>query len=92
MKLETGQMLLTAGVAAKVKKDKEFMEFVNRSIERHKNGDWGDTCKEDAQLNEESLKGEGRLFSVYKQDNNTKIWIITEWDRSYTTVLFPDEY
>ena len=50
---------------------------------------------EDAQLNNEALTfGSDRLFSVYNPADHPdwRIWIITEWDRSVTTVLFPDEY
>lgn len=55
----------------------------------------GDCCAEDAQLNNDALaSGNDRLFSVYNPADHPdwRIWIITEWDRSVTTVLFPDEY
>ena len=43
-------------------------------------------------LNDASVKGEGRLMSRYQTDNGTSFWIITEWDRSVTTILLPLEY
>ena len=57
---------------------------------RHANGDWGDVCKEDWKSNDEALKNGLRLLSEYKLPDGRRIWIITEWDRSATTLLFPD--
>jgi len=60
-------------------------------LRRHAMGDWGDLCTEDAQSNEDGLKEGGRLLSVYGAGEN-RFWIITEWDRSVTTVLMPEDY
>ncbi|MBK9260237.1 MAG: hypothetical protein IPM54_10420 [Polyangiaceae bacterium] len=59
---------------------------------RHANGDWGDLEEEDKRANELALKDDERLVSAYKFDDGRKMYIITEWDRSYTTVLLPEEY
>ena len=65
---------------------------------RHQNGDWGDICEEDKKLNDEAVKYEGdsdrqqRILSAYELPGNNKIWIITEWDRSSTCILMPEEY
>lgn len=59
---------------------------------RHANGDWGDVCKEDWKSNDEALKNGLRLLSEYKLPDGRRIWIITEWDRSATTLLFPEDY
>ena len=59
---------------------------------RHPNGDWGDVCKEDWKSNDEALKNGLRLLSEYKLPDDRRIWIITEWDRSATTLLFPEDY
>lgn len=59
---------------------------------RHANGDWGDVCKEDRKSNDEALKNGERLLSEYKLPDGRRIWIITEWDRSATTLLFPEDY
>ena len=59
---------------------------------RHVSGDWGDVCEEDRKENEFALGEHLRLFSVYHLCDGTKIWIITEADRSVTTILLPDEY
>ncbi len=59
---------------------------------RHANGDWGDVCKGDWKSNDEALKNGERLLSEYKLPDGRRIWIITEWDRSATTLLFPEDY
>ncbi len=59
---------------------------------RHAQGDWGDVCKEDWEANEDSLKNGLRLLSSYKLPDGKKIWIISEWDRNATTILFPEDY
>ena len=61
-------------------------------LSRHVSGDWGDLCPEDIDENELSLKQGFRLFSAYILPTGVKIWIITEHDRSSTTVLLPEEY
>jgi len=86
-----GVITTTAGVHSMMARDTNFEEFIQRSLWRHANGDWGDLCEEDKEENELSLKEGFRLLSAYK-DGDKKIWIITEADRSATTVLFPDEY
>jgi hypothetical protein len=62
------------------------------AISRHVRGDWGDLCEEDRIENEVSLRMGFRLFSVYHSLNGVKFYIITEADRSVTTVLLPSEY
>jgi hypothetical protein len=59
---------------------------------RHICGDWGDICSEDWQQNELAVASGLRVLSVYTMPDHTKIWVITEWDRSVTTVLSPDDY
>ena len=90
-KFNLGQAVMTRGIAEKMEQDKEFAKFVNVSFIRHANGDWGEMCEEDKQANEDALIHEERLFSSYTK-GEWKIWIITEWDRSVTTILFPSEY
>lgn len=62
-------------------------------LEAHRHGIWGDIPPEDAKLNQLALKPgeEGRIMSSYKIGDQ-KIWVITEWDRSLTTLLFPEDY
>lgn len=62
-------------------------------LRRHHYGDWGDgLCAEDKAANEYSLKGGTRLLSCYRIGSGVRIYIITEWDRSATTVMLPEEY
>jgi len=58
---------------------------------RHQRGDWGDLCEEDVRVNKAALKHGLRLMSEY-HINGEKIWVITEADRSVTTILLPEEY
>ena len=62
---------------------------------RHISGDWGSLDPEDAEIQRLSLKPEHqdeRIMSVYELDDGTKLWVITEWNRSATTFLLPEEY
>lgn len=61
-------------------------------IKRHASGDWGDVCPEDKKENEFSVEHGFRIMSVYTIPGGGNIWIITEADRSSTTVLTPHEY
>lgn len=87
-----GQCLITPGIKALM----ECTEFpIITLIHRHQSGDWGDLCPEDQQENEFALHNHLRIFSAYQLTFNNetiKIWIITEADRSATTVLLPSEY
>jgi hypothetical protein len=62
------------------------------AISRHVKGDWGEVCDEDREENERSLREGYRLLSVYHAANGTKFWLITEHDRSVTTILLPCDY
>ena len=61
-------------------------------LQRHQAGDWGELCEEDKRENEFSIQNGLRILSAYRTRNNTKIWVITEADRSATTLLLPEEY
>lgn len=92
MKFNPGQILATRAVNNLIADNEEFSKHVALSLGRHLTGDWGNLCYEDRASNELALQEGARLFSAYKNEDLPKIWIITEWDRSVTTVLFPDEY
>jgi len=72
------------------------LEQANQSpyefIERHQTGDWGELCEEDKRENEFSVHNGFRILSAYRTRNDVKIWVITEADRSVTTLLLPHEY
>ena len=85
-----GQVVMTVGVDELVRQGR-----LNPSpyLRRHLHGDWGDLDDSDRQLNDAALKsGEDRLFSSYQVTPDLKLCIITEWDRSVTTLLLPSEY
>ena len=92
MKFPVGQVVVTNGVHSLIQEDKEFEAFVGKAFVKHCNGEWGDLCEEDKETNEEALKNGDRLLSKYNYNEEISIYIITEWDRSVTTILFPSEY
>jgi hypothetical protein len=85
-----GRIVATPGALCLLEQaNKSPLEFLSR----HLRGDWGDDlCQEDKTENELSLKYGFRLLSSYRVTDTEKIWIITEADRSVTTLLLPDEY
>lgn len=84
-----GQIVATPGALALLQRaDKSLLEFLSR----HFRGDWGDLCEDDKTENELSLKQGFRLMSSYPITETEKLWIITEADRSVTTLLLPEDY
>jgi len=61
-------------------------------IEKHQTGDWGELCEEDKRENEFSVRNGFRILSAYRTRNGVKLWVITEADRSATTLLRSHEY
>lgn len=88
-KFPLGQMVATPGA---LRAFEVAGENVMPYLERHAHGDWGELDEEDRRENEYSLTRHLRLLSAYHLTNGTKVWIITEADRSVTTVLLPEEY
>lgn len=85
----TGQIVATPGALALLEQaNKSPLEFLSR----HLRGDWGDLCQEDRTENELSLKYRFRLLSSYQVTDSETLWVITEADRSVTTLLLPAEY
>lgn len=82
-----GQVVATPGALKLVPPD-----LLLRWLHRHQAGDWGAVGPEDWAANDRALADRDRLLSAYLTDGGTKVWIITEWDRSVTTVLLPEEY
>jgi hypothetical protein len=85
-KFPLGQIVITANAAQRLD-----TAAVHEGLGRHATGDWGDICPEDACENELSLNEGYRLMSVYGTGER-RFWIITEADRSVTTVLMPEDY
>ena len=88
-KFTPGQVVATPGVLAALE-DCHCTPI--ELLTRHLSGDWGSVPVEDAQSNDLALQSGGRLLSSYPIGPNTRIWVITEADRSVTTFLLPSEY
>jgi hypothetical protein len=86
-KFPSGHVVATSNALATLN-----TEDTATAISRHLRGDWGELCEEDRLANERALKEGTRLFSVYKDRNNHRFYVITEWDRSATTILLPEDY
>ena len=86
-----GKLVMTRGVHSKIKEDVDFAIGVLDAFERYQRCDWGDLCEEDKAENEHALNEGERIFAVYNIGKE-KVYIITEHDRSVTTILFPEEY
>ena len=89
--------MATKGVMEHVNEDPRFADGLRRCMDRHITGDWGDLPKEDREMNDYAIEMErrgkpsDRLMSAYTI-RGVRVWIITEYDRSHTTVLLPEEY
>ena len=97
MKFEYGDVGCTPGINRMLRDDPIVNDWIADCLDRHLNGDWGELCDEDRKMNDESVRmeNEGKmgwgLMSSYSIDD-IRIWIITEADRSSTTILLPSEY
>lgn len=87
MLFQPGEFMATPAVLAAVPRS-----VIDLALARHLSGDWGDMSDEDKRTNDRALKDGSRLFSAYQVREDTRIWIITEADRSATTVLLPEDY
>jgi len=88
-KFSLGRLLATPGALEALRESGEEASFF---LSQHASGDWGVVDSEDAQLNDQSVHDGTRILSAYILQSDVHIWIITEADRSATTVLLPDEY
>jgi hypothetical protein len=84
-----GQVVATPGALEALEKAGDMPEMY---LGRHESGDWGELDEHDIAENEYSLNRHLRLFSAYALSDGTRLWIITEADRSATTLLLPEEY
>ncbi|WFB36797.1 hypothetical protein P3T73_03350 [Kiritimatiellota bacterium B12222] len=84
-----GQIVATPRALEVIEDSGQFpLEF----IKLHQNGNWGEISAEDWELNDKALECGDRLLSCYTIKSGNRIWIITEADRSVTTILLPEEY
>ncbi|RMP20282.1 hypothetical protein ALQ26_00119, partial [Pseudomonas amygdali pv. lachrymans] len=88
---ELGRVVLTHSVQSLLENNSlDVMQY----LRRHATGDWGEISNDDWDSNQQALSAEGRLFSGYDIDagDETRLWIITEVDRSVTTIMLPSDY
>lgn len=86
-KFSLGQMVATPNALNTIPQDE-----ILHALRRHVRGDWGELDSDDLKANEHALLHGGRLFSQYHSIQKIKFWIITEADRTVTTVLLPKDY
>lgn len=89
MKFPLGHVVATPGALAALANSNYTPDFF---INKHAKGEWGEVSEGDKQLNELALVDGSRIMSAYITTLGQRIWIITEADRSSTTILLPEEY
>ena len=87
MKLPLGRIVATPAALGTVSQPD-----IVAALRRHAVGDWGDVTPDDRAANDDALRSGERLLSVYQSAIGTTFWVLTEADRSVTTVLLPDDY
>lgn len=87
VKFDYGALYVTRGASKKL----SHVDIL-RGLFRHIEGDFGDLCEEDKLVNLDAIENGYRILSAYHTADGTKFWIITEADRSATTILLPEEY
>lgn len=85
--LKLGQLYITPGVQENVP-----ALSITEAILRHSNCEWGEVCAEDQAANDRALLHGDRVLSSFTASSGVKFWVITEADRSSTTLLLPEEY
>ena len=92
-KFDLGQVVMTQGVMSLIEKEPLLEIEIGSSLYSHCINEWGNLCEEDKKANDYAVEHGEKILSAYEiGENKIKIWIITEWDRSYTTILLPEEY
>ena len=92
MTSKIGEIVMTRGIASRIKNDSSFSKFIFEAVARYLTCDWGELCKEDKAMNDSAVKNnDDRIVARYSCESESS-YIITEWDRSVTTILFVEEY
>lgn len=85
--ISLGQVVITSNALRSLD-----LKDVDEAIQKHSRGEWGDVCAVDAAENDRALTEGCRILSAYSDRAGRKFWIITEADRSATTILLPEDY
>lgn len=88
---KVGQVVATRAIADQVETDPDYGLWIKDCFRRYVTGDWGDLGADDIQANDDAVAGDERILARYNHSSGD-IYIITEWDRSYTTILFTTDY
>ena len=92
-KFNLGITIMTKRVSYLIEGNPKLYKEIAKCVAMHKSGNWGDLCEKDKQMNDYAVENGERILSSYIiGENKIIIWIITEADRSYTTILLPEEY
>ena len=86
-KFPLGRVVITSAALETLPNDD-----VQNAVRKHAGGDWGELDDEDQTANEQALVSGLRLFSAYRTECGIRFYIVTEWDRSVTTILLPEDY
>lgn len=90
-RFQLGKLVMTSGIQNIINENPSYQYELVNYLNRYMNEDWGDLCVDDKQMNEDAIKNNERLLASYVTSGG-KIYIITERDRSYTTILLRSEY
>lgn len=86
-----GKLVMTSGIQNIINENPNYQYELVNYLNRYLNEDWGDLCDSDKQMNEDAIKNNERILASYATTGGS-IYIITERDRSYTTILLRNEY
>lgn len=93
MPFEIGKLVMTRGIGERMHESADFAKFVVDSFyDKYRQGDWGDICHEDKRMNDHAVKNDDDRIVARYNNPHGDIYVITEYDRSVTTILFIDEY
>jgi hypothetical protein len=84
-----GKVFMTVGARKALE---ESNQSASEFLAKHSIGDWGLVCEDDSRENDFSVREGFRILSAYKTEKGEKLYVITEWDRSLTTILLSSEY
>ena len=92
-KLKLGKLVITCTIQEEMSTNLKFYNYIMKCLKRYIENDWGEMVEDDKKLNDLALENnDERILAAYKSEEFSKVYIITEWDRSYTTILYANEY
>jgi len=86
-KFNLGEIHITPGAASRL-----LPQDIDGALRRHSRGDWGEVATDGKSDNDARIEGGGTIASIYTSSAGVRFYVVTEADRSETTVLLPEEY